>query len=153
MRGTIRVGVGGWVFPDWRGSFYPAGLPAAQELPHAAGRLTAIEINGTFYRTPSAGTVARWASEVPDGFRFAVKAPRHVSNRRALAEAAEGIERFAASIAQLGDRLGPINWQLAPTKAFDAEEIGAFLELLPERQGDRQFRHAIEVRHPSFDDP
>lgn len=153
MSGTIRVGIGGWVYPDWRGRFYPPGLPATRELAHAAGLLGAIEINGTFYRTPSAGTVATWRKQVPDGFRFAVKAPRHVSNRRQLAEAADGIARFAASIAHLGDRLGPINWQLAPTKAFDADEIARFLALLPRGRTDRPFLHAIEARHPSFDDP
>jgi uncharacterized protein YecE (DUF72 family) len=153
VSGTIRIGIGGWIYPAWRKAFYPAGLPAAQELAYAAGRLTAIEINGTFYRTPAPDTVARWKAEVPEGFRFAVKGPRHVGSRRELTEAADGIRHFAAAVAPLGDRLGPINWQLPPTKVFRADEIAGFLDLLPQGLGDQPLMHAIEARHPSFDDP
>ncbi len=151
--GRIRVGIGGWIYPPWRGSFYPEGLPQAGELAFAAGRLGSIEINGTFYRTPSPETLRKWHDQVPEHFVFALKAPRYATNRRVLAEAGPSIERFVAGLDSLGDKLGPINWQLAPTKAFDHDDIAGFLALLPLRAGRRRLRHALEVRHPSFDDP
>jgi uncharacterized protein YecE (DUF72 family) len=154
MAGTIRVGVGGWTYPAWRGTFFPKGLAQKRELEYAATRLTTIEINGTFYRTQKPETFAKWREETPEGFVFALKAPRYATNRRVLAEAGESIGWFVASgIGELGDRLGPINWQLADTKAFDPEDMEAFLDLLPDRAGERRLRHAIEVRHPSFEDP
>ncbi|MGI4878740.1 MAG: DUF72 domain-containing protein, partial [Janthinobacterium lividum] len=117
---TIRVGVGGWTFEPWRGTFYPAGLPHSRELEHASRHLTTIEVNGTFYSTMSPATYARWRAETPDGFVFALKAPRYAVNRRVLADAGDSIERFFASgVDQLGDRLGPILWQFAGTKRFD----------------------------------
>jgi uncharacterized protein YecE (DUF72 family) len=154
MGGTIRIGVGGWTFEPWRGTFFPEKLPQKRELEHAASRLTTIEINGTFYRTQKPETFAKWRDETPQGFVFAMKAPRYSVNRRVLAEAGESIDWFVASgIEELGDRLGPVNWQFAATKKFDAEDFGAFLALLPERAGGRRLRHAVEVRHPSFDCP
>ena len=147
----IRVGIGGWTFAPWRGPFYPKGLPQAQELAHASRQVTAIEINGTFYRTQSPKSFAKWAEETPDGFVFALKGHRFVTNRKVLAEAGQGIETFLGSgITELGDKLGPINWQLAATKRFDPADIEAFLGLLPREQGGRPLRHAIEARHPSF---
>src|SRR5208282_2263257 len=113
---TIRVGIGGWTFAPWRGVFYPRGLPQAQELRHAAAQLTSIEINGTFYRTQSPASFRKWAAEVPDGFVFALKAPRFATHRRVLAEAGPSIERFYESgPLALGDKLGPVLWQFAPT--------------------------------------
>ena len=150
--GRIRIGIGGWKYDDWRGPFYPAGLPQKRELAFAAERLTAIEVNGTFYGTLSAKTFAGWRDETPDDFVFALKAPRYATNRRVLAEAGESIARFAASgIAELGPKLGPINWQFAATKAFDAQDFEAFLKLLPAEAQGVKLRHALEVRHASFD--
>ena len=152
--GTIRVGVGGWIYEPWRGSFYPKGLPQKEELGFASRRLTAIEINGTFYRTPGADTFARWHDETPDGFVFALKAPRYATTRRELATAGESVERFCTGgVLALQDKLGPINWQLAPTRKLDMGDVAAFLALLPKSVEGRTLRHAIEVRHPSFQDP
>src|SRR5688500_16872855 len=147
----IRVGVGGWTYEPWRGTFYPAKLPQAQELSYASRRLTSIEINGTFYRTQSPASYRKWASETPDGFVFALKGLRYVTNRSQLAEAGPSITRFMESgMTELGDKLGPILWQFAPTKKFDAQDFGAFLELLPREIDGRAIRHVVEVRHKSF---
>jgi uncharacterized protein YecE (DUF72 family) len=147
----VRVGVGGWVYEPWRETFYPPDLPKARELEYLSRRVTAIEINATYYRTQTAASFAKWRDATPDDFVFAVKASRYATNRRVLAEAGESIERFVASgIAELGPKLGPIVWQVATTKAFDADDFGAFLRLLPGRAGTTALRHAMEVRHPSF---
>src|SRR5215475_10870883 len=128
----IRAGIGGWTYEPWRGSFYPQGLPHARELEFASRKLTAIEINGTFYRTQKPDTFRKWAEATPPGFVFSLKAPRYAVNKRVLAEAGPSIEAFAKSgIAELGDKLGPILWQFAPTKKFDVKDFGAFLALLP----------------------
>jgi uncharacterized protein YecE (DUF72 family) len=149
--GQIRVGIGGWTFEPWRGTFYPTGLPHAQELAFASQRLTSIEVNGTFYRTQTPATFSKWASEVPAGFVFALKGPRFAVNRRVLSEAGDSIKRFLDSgIGELGDHLGPLLWQFAPTKKFDAADFGGFLELLPDKLDGRKLRHVIEVRHDSF---
>ena len=150
----IRVGIGGWTFEPWRGSFFPDKLPHARELEYASRRLTAIEINGTYYRTQSPATYAKWAAETPDGFVFAVKALRFCTNRRVLAEAGESISKFVGSgLAELGDKLGPILWQFMPTKVFDADDFKAFLDLLPDEVAGLRLRHAVEVRHESFRHP
>ena len=152
--GEIRIGIGGWTFEPWRGEFYPKGLPHAQELAYASQRLTSIEVNGTFYRTQTPATFRKWASEVPAGFIFAIKGPRFATNRRVLAEAGDSIKRFLDSgVTELGEHLGPLLWQFAPTKKFDAADFGAFLELLPDKFGGRALRHVIEVRHDSFCTP
>ncbi len=149
--GSIRVGIGGWDYDPWRGTFYPAGLPKARQLPYAASRLTAIEINATYYRLQKPELFARWAKAVPDGFRFAVKASRFCTNRKALGEAGEAVERFCGQgLSELGDRLGPILWQFMPTKRFEPDEFGSFLDLLPSSAGGLPLRHAVEVRHESF---
>lgn len=124
------------------------------QLSHAASKLTAIEVNGTFYRTQTPKTFAAWRDATPEGFMFALKAVRYAVNRKVLAEAGESIQRFVDSgLDQLGDRLGPILWQLAPTKAYDAPDFAAFLDLLPSHTGDLPLRHAVELRHPSFPVP
>jgi uncharacterized protein YecE (DUF72 family) len=149
----IRVGIGGWVFKPWRGEFYPAGLPQARELEHASRRLSTIEINATFYRTQTPESFRKWASETPDDFVFSLKAPRSATQRRVLAEAGESIERFFASgVLDLGRKLGPILWQLHPGKKFQADDVAAFLELLPRRAGGKALRHVLEVRDQSFRD-
>src|SRR5688572_14164087 len=148
--GRIFVGVGGWNFAPWRGSFYPKGLTQSRELHYASRQLTAIEINSTFYRLQTPATFQKWHDETPDGFMFSVKAPRFVTHRKRLADAR--VERFLASgLLQLGMKLGPINWQLPPTMSFDAEDLAAFLAQLPRKLQDRELRHAVEARHPSFD--
>lgn len=150
----IRVGVGGWTFAPWRGAFYPQGLPHAQELAYASTHLTSIEINGTFYRTQTPATFRKWAQERPEGFVFSVKGPRYVTHRHALKEAGESIRRFCDSgVVELGDRLGPILWQFAPTKKFDEADFGGFLELLPREWAGHALRHVVEVRHDSFRTP
>jgi uncharacterized protein YecE (DUF72 family) len=152
--GDIRIGIGGWTFEPWRGTFYPKGLPQAKELTYAAERLTSIEVNGTFYRTQSPKTYRKWASEVPDGFVFALKGSRFVTNRSVLRDAGDSIKRFLDSgPTELGGKLGPLLWQFAPFKKFDEADFGGFLELLPEQHDGRALRHVVEVRHDSFLSP
>ena len=158
MDEPIRVGVGGWIFPPWRKTFYPAKLPRGEELAHASRALSVIEINVTYHAAQTPETFARWAAETPDGFLFTVKASRLCANRRVLAEAGESIGRFLGQgLSELGDRLGPILWQFMPTKRFDAADFAAFLDLLPDSlpgaAENRPLRHAVEVRHESFADP
>jgi uncharacterized protein YecE (DUF72 family) len=152
--GQVRIGIGGWTFEPWRGAFYPKGLPHAKELAYASERLTSIEVNGTFYRSQTPATFRKWASEVPPGFVFALKGPRFAVNRRLLKEAGDSIKRFLESgLTELGDHLGPLLWQFAPTKKFDAADFGGFLALLPDKFDGRVLRHVIEVRHDSFRTP
>jgi uncharacterized protein YecE (DUF72 family) len=152
--GTVRVGIGGWVYEDWRGTFYPEGLPQKRELEYASSRLSAIEINGTFYGTQKPESFAKWFEETPDDFVFTLKGPRYATNRRVLAEATPSIERFVTSgILELKHKLGPINWQFAPTKTLDLDDFAKFLALLPHEAGGRRLQHAVEVRHESFADP
>ena len=150
----IRVGIGGWTYEPWRGTFYPPGLAQARELEYAGQHLTAIKVNATFYRGQSPKSFARWRDSVPEGFVFALKGSRYCTSRRDLGEAEESIGRFLAQgLVELGDKLGPINWQLPATKRFDADEIAAFLDLLPAAREGLPLRHAIEPRHESFADP
>ncbi len=152
--GAIRIGIGGWVFEPWRGEFYPAGLSQKRELEYAAGRLTSIEVNGTYYGSQKPESFARWRAETPNGFVFALKGSRYVTNRRVLAEAGPSIEKFIGSgISELKEKLGPINWQFMATKAFDPADFEAFLKLLPQSVDGVTLRHAVEVRHPSFRSP
>ena len=152
--GTVRTGIGGWIFEPWRGTFYPKGLSKTKELEYAGQHLQTIEINSTFYSTQRPATFAKWASQVPNGFIFSVKGHRFVTNRRVLAEAGEAVEFFVKSgIVELGDRLGPLVWQFAPTKKFDVDDFGAFLDLLPKQEAGVPLRHAVEVRNATFIDP
>jgi uncharacterized protein YecE (DUF72 family) len=147
----IRVGIGGWTFAPWRGEFYPKGLPHARELEHASRNLSSIEINGTFYRTQKPESFRKWADETPDDFVFSVKGPQFATNRSVLAEAGESIDRFFASgVLELKAKLGPIFWQFNPYKKFEAEDVAAFLALLPTEVDGRQIRHAVEARDKSF---
>lgn len=148
---TIRVGIGGWTFEPWRGVFYPPKLPHARELAHAAERLTAIEVNGTFYRGQTEATYRKWASEVPDHFVFSLKGPRFVVQRGKLAESGPSLTRFfETGLTSLGKRLGPILWQFAPTKKFDPDDLEAFLGMLPKEADGLPIRHVVEPRHESF---
>ena len=147
----IRVGIGGWTFAPWRGSFYPEGLPAKRELEHASRRLTSIEINGTFYRSQGPKSFAKWRDETPDNFVFTVKGHRAVVNAKVLGEAGGAVDWFFKSgVTELGPKLGPILWQFAPFKKFNADDLGAFLALLPREVDGVAIRHVIEVRHESF---
>lgn len=151
MTRTIRVGIGGWTYEPWRKTFYPKDLPHRRELEFASRRLTSIEINGTFYRLQKAESFARWYEETPDGFVFALKGPRFITHRSLLAEAGAAMERFFGSgVVNLKEKLGPINWQLPPTKPFDAADLEAFLKLLPKAIDRRPLQHAVEARHESF---
>jgi uncharacterized protein YecE (DUF72 family) len=151
MNPRIHVGVGGWTYEPWRNNFYPAGLPHSRELHYASRQLTAIEVNGTFYSTFKPATFAKWRDETPEGFVFSLKAHRFTTHRRDLAGALEGVQRFVGSgIAELGDKLGPLLWQLMPTTQFDAQNIASFLRLLPREVQGRPLRHVLDVRHPSF---
>lgn len=152
--GEIRVGVGGWDFDPWRASFYPPKLPRAKHLEHMASRLTAIEINATYYKLQTPDLFARWAKAVPDGFKFAVKGSRFCSNRKVLGGAGEAVERFCGQgLIELGDRLGPILWQFMATKRFEPDDFRAFLDLLPRAVSGVTLRHVVEPRHESFRDP
>ena len=152
--GPVYVGIGGWTYEPWRGTFYPADLPKTRELEYAGTRLTAIEINGTFYRAQGAKSFANWRAAVPDGFVFAVKGHRAIVNKKKLAEAGESLEWFLGTgLTELGEKLGPLLWQLAPFKRFDPDDMGAFLTMLPQEKDGLRLRHALEVRHDSFRDP
>jgi uncharacterized protein YecE (DUF72 family) len=148
--GIIFTGVGGWNFAPWRGSFYPKGLAQTQELHYASRQFTSTEINSTFYGLQKPATFQKWHDETPDAFIFSLKAPRFVTHRKRLADVS--VQRFLESgLARLGDKLGPINWQLPPMMPFDAEDMAAFLAALPRKLEGRALRHAVEARHPSFD--
>src|SRR6266850_7145850 len=154
VTGTIRIGIGGWTYEPWRGTFYPDKLPQKGELEYASRHLTSIEINGTFYGSQKPETFAKWRDETPDGFVFSLKAPRFATNRTVLADAGRSIARFfAGGVMELKDKLGPINWQLMPTKKFDPADFEAFLKLLPKEVEGRTLRHVVEVRHDSFHTP
>ncbi|KAB0266504.1 DUF72 domain-containing protein [Microvirga brassicacearum] len=150
-KAKIRVGIGGWTFEPWRGTFYPDGLTQKKELEFASRQVTSIEINGTYYGSQKPESFARWREETPEEFIFSVKGPRFATNRRVLAEAGQSIERFFASgVLELKEKLGPVNWQFLPTKQFDLADFEAFLKLLPHEVDGRGIRHVVEVRHESF---
>lgn len=150
---VIRIGIGGWTYPQWRGEFYPAGLAQSKEQAFAAACLGAIEINSTFYSRQSPASWAKWAAAAPDGFEYAIKASRFCVTRPKLADAGEGIGNFyAQGLAELGDRLGPTLWMLSRHRKFDRDDIAAFVDLLPDTLDGRPLRHAIEPRHESFRD-
>ena len=149
----IRVGIGGWTYEPWRGTFYPDGLPQKRELEYVGQTLTATEINATYYGRQSAKSWENWAKTVPDGFQFAVKGSRFVTMKSKLAEAGEGIANFhAQGFSALGPKLGPILWMFMARKKFDREDMAAFLKMLPAKQDGLPLRHVIEARHESFRD-
>lgn len=149
--GSVRVGIGGWTYEPWRETFYPPGTVQSRELDYASRHVTSIEINGTFYRLQKPEVFAKWHDSTPEDFMFSIKAPRFVVQRSELSSAGTAVERFMSSgITELKSKLGPILWQLAPTKNFDAADLDAFLTLLPATLGKLPLRHALEVRHSSF---
>lgn len=149
----VRVGIGGWTYAPWRNNFYPEKLVQRRELEYASRQLRAIEINGTFYGAQKPATYAKWAAETPSGFVFSLKAPRYVTEGKRLADTGKGVSGFVhGGLAEMGDRLGPILWQLPPSRPFDADDLGAFLDSLPRELNGQPLRHVLEVRHPSFMD-
>jgi uncharacterized protein YecE (DUF72 family) len=151
MAGVIRVGVGGWTFEPWRGTFYPSGLRQKDELSFISNELPSVEINGTYYSTFKPDSWRKWRDETPEGFVFAVKASRYCTNRKILSEGGESFDKFLSQgLTELGDKLGPINWQFMGTKKFDPEDFEGFLKLLPKEKNGVRLRHALEVRNPTF---
>lgn len=145
---NVHVGTSGYSYKEWKGTFYPAKLPADRMLGHYAAHFRTVEINNTFYRPPAASVLEAWAGKVPAGFRFVLKAPQEITHVRKLAGVGGLVSSLFASAAALGERLGPVLFQLPPTFRKDSPKLRAFLSLLPET-----CRAAFEFRHPSwFDD-
>lgn len=175
--GRAYVGISGWRYPPWRGTFYPKGLVQRRELSYAASRLCSIEINGSFYALQRPESYRAWRAETPGDFRFAVKGGRFITHMKKLRGVDVPLANFFASgVLALGDKLGPMLWQLPPMLGFDAERLCDFFDLLPrttlqaaavarghdERVADRSWtttdqdrplRHAVEIRHESYRDP
>jgi uncharacterized protein YecE (DUF72 family) len=149
---VIRTGIGGWTYPGWcGGAFYPHSLAHKRELAFASRAVAAIEINATYHRLQKPESFRQWHDETPDGFVFTLKGSRFVTNRKVLASAAEPLGRFfTQKLEQLGDKRGPIVWQLMAIKRFEAGDVAAFLDLLPRELAGRPLRHALEVGHESF---
>lgn len=174
---VIRIGISGWRYAPWRGTFYPPGLPQRRELEYASRRLTSIEINGSFYSLQRPSSYLSWYEQTPPGFVFSVKGGRFVTHLKKLLGVEGALANFFASgVLALGDKLGPVLWQLPPTLSYDAGRLAAFFRLLPRStadaarlaaqhddrvkdrawtvtDADRPLRHAVEVRHPSFAQP
>lgn len=149
--GKIHIGVGGWTFEPWRGTYYPETLTQKRELDYMGSTMTGVEVNGTFYGSQKPESFRKWHDQVPEDFVFTLKGTRYATNKKVLGEAGDSVNRFTSSgITELKDKLGPINWQLASTKKFDAGDFEAFLKLLPATQDGRTLRHAVEARHESF---
>ena len=141
----VLAGTSGFSYKEWKGSFYPEDLPAEEMLRFYASRLPAVEINNTFYRMPKAELLAGWAEQVPDGFRFVLKASQRITHFKRLKEVSEEVAYFLRIAATLGDRLGPILFQLPPNLKKDLPRLKDFLELLPAAT-----RAAVEFRHASW---
>ncbi|HLY34918.1 MAG TPA: DUF72 domain-containing protein [Jatrophihabitantaceae bacterium] len=175
MRGTIRVGISGWLYPPWRGVFYPKGLAHRRELEYASAKLQTIEINGSFYSLQRPESYRAWYAQTPDHFVFALKGGRFITHMKKLRDVDVPLANFFASgVLALRDKLGPVLWQLPPSLGFDAERLADFFARLPRSTGeaawlsrrhderltdravtdvdvDRPLRHALEVRHTSFE--
>ncbi len=172
----VRVGISGWTYAPWRGTFYPKGLRQRDELAYVAERMSSVEINGSFYALQRPDSFRSWREQVPDDFCFAVKGGRFITHMKRLGDVETPLANFFASgVLALGPTLGPMLWQLPPTFGFDADRLEAFFDLLPrttaqaaelatqhdhrvdgrsltQTDEDRPMRHALEVRHPSFVD-
>ncbi len=175
--GDVRIGISGWRYKPWRGTFYPEGLRQADELAYAASILNSIEINGTFYSLQRPEYFAAWAAQTPADFVFSVKGPRYITHLRRLKEVEKPLANFLASgVLGLKEKLGPVLWQFPPSFKFDAPLLEAFFAMLPHdtdaardvarghdakvegrsaipKQNRRPVRHAIEIRHDSFRTP
>lgn len=174
-RPQVRIGISGWRYPSWRGDFYPRGLQQRRELEYASRQLTSIEINGSFYSMQRPTSYRTWHDQTPDDFVFAVKGTRFITHMKKLNDVRTPLANFfATGVLGLGDKLGPMLWQLPPNLGFDPERMATFFALLPrstaaaaalakehdervpddramvDHLGDRPLRHALEVRHASF---
>lgn len=174
MPPDIRIGISGWTYAPWRGTFFPKGLPQNQELNYASRRLRSIEINGTFYSLQRPSSYQTWYEQTPSDFLFAIKGPRFITHLKRLKNIEVPLANFFASgVLRLNEKLGPILWQLPPSFAFEADRLRTFFELLPRdaksaaalaRHRDdhlkygswtkidenRRLRHTLEIRHDSF---
>lgn len=176
MGKSYRIGISGWRYPPWRGTFFPAGLPQKEELAYASRKVNSIEINGTFYSLQRPASFRRWFEHTPDDFLFAVKGPRYITHLRRLKDVAAPLANFFASgVLRLEHKLGPFLWQLPPTLPYDGKRLVTFLNLLPrttkaamqlarkhqpllahawtKAATESPLRHALEVRHASFAQP
>ena len=175
--GAVRIGISGWVYPPWRGVFYPKGLRQADELAYASRAFSSIEINGSFYSLLRPSTYQTWFEQTPAEFLFAVKGGRFITHMKRLQNVETALANFFASgLLRLREKLGPILWQLPPNFGFDRQRLASFFRLLPRTTGaaaalarghdarvagraethalvERPLRHALEVRHPSFVTP
>lgn len=176
-RGQIRIGISGWRYKGWRGTFYPQKLPQRAELSYAASHFSTIELNGSFYSLQTPKSFASWYEETPPDFVFAVKGSRYLTHMRKLSDIEAPLANFfAQGLLRLGEKLGPILWQLPPWFTFKPERLEAFFRLLPRTQNeasamakshdermkgrtwlevahDLPIRHALEIRHKSFECP
>jgi uncharacterized protein YecE (DUF72 family) len=143
----VAAGTSGFSYKEWIGSFYPPKLPAARMLQFYAERLPTVELNNTFYRMPNEALVRGWNERTPASFRFVLKAPRQMTHIRKLVDCADALARFLTVAGTLGDKLGPLLFQLPPTFQRDVDRLAAFLQLLP-----KGVRTAFEFRHPSWFD-
>lgn len=171
--GRIRIGLSGWSYGEWRGDFYPEGLAKSRELAYAASQFDTLEVNGTFYGLTTPSACRGWYEAAPASFRYAIKASRYITHNKKLVNSETAVANFLASgILELGEKLGPILWQLPPTLHFHAKKVDRFLQLLPKdteaaadlarRHDDRvqstsfvpgtnhRLRHVLEIRHESF---
>ena len=144
---NILVGTSGWSYKEWKGSFYPADLPADDMLRHYAGRLPAVEINNSFYRIPKEKVLLEWAEQVPPGFRFVLKASRRITHVNRLSAADDSLDYFLRTVNCLGDRRGPTLFQCPPSLRKDLELLRDFLARVP-----RTWQTAMEFRHESWFD-
>lgn len=141
----IRIGCSGWNYRHWRGSFYPADMPARRWFAYYAQRFDTVEINNSFYRLPSAETFGKWRDQAPAGFCYAVKANRFITQAKKLRDCADPLARMVAPTRALGETLGPILYQLPPMLGIDLPRLEAFLALLP-----TDLVHVFEFRHASW---
>lgn len=141
----ILVGTSGWQYRDWRGPFYPEGLPQRRWLEHYAEHFATVEVNNAFYRLPERDTFAQWRARTPGDFCVAVKVSRYLTHIKRLREPEEPVARFVERATALGDRLGPVLLQLPPTLRADPAALDATLALFP-----REVRVAVEPRHASW---
>jgi uncharacterized protein YecE (DUF72 family) len=174
MSSKFHIGISGWTYAPWRGTFYPPGLPHKAELAYAAGKLNSIEINGSFYSLQRPSSYQKWFADTPDDFVFSVKGGRFITHMKKLAGVESALANFFASgVLALGHKLGPLLWQLPPNFGFNPQRLAAFFELLPRSttaavslaethddrmtdrtwlstDADRPLRHALEVRHATY---
>ncbi len=154
MAHPVRVGVGGWSFEPWDETFYPPGLSKAKQLAYMSRKMTAVEVNATYYSSFKPDTFAKWADTAPEGFVFSLKAHRFSTVRKTKDDMKTSVGLFLGQgIAALKEKLGPINWQFPATRKFDAEYFATFLSVLPREIGKLPLRHALEVRGTGFDTP